>query len=192
MKTNPLNNIKIASPCSADWDEMRGDNRKRYCSECSLHVYNLSEMTQHEAENLLFEAEGRICVRLYRRNDGTVITQDCPVGWRAIKQSVSRIAAATFSLLVGFFGGVFAVSNISFDNSKLLENVTIESQDLKETETRIVIDEGGLSYENPIIPTATMGKMEIKPTKTNRPQAINGRISNIRDLQDETVELWIK
>lgn len=37
---NPLNNIKIASPCSANWDEMVGSERQRYCGECKLNVYS--------------------------------------------------------------------------------------------------------------------------------------------------------
>ena len=128
MKRNPLDHIKIASPCSADWDEMRGDNRKRYCSHCKLNVYNLSEMTRREAENLLFETEGKMCVRLYKRKDGTVITQDCPVGWQAIKQKVSQVATAGFGLIVGFFSGVFSVSQMKFDNSELLESVSVEKK----------------------------------------------------------------
>lgn len=40
---NPLDNIHIASPCSADWSEMYGDNRKRFCGDCKLNVYNLSD-----------------------------------------------------------------------------------------------------------------------------------------------------
>ncbi len=38
--TNPLSNIKIASPCSQDWNEMIGTERKRFCGECKLNVYN--------------------------------------------------------------------------------------------------------------------------------------------------------
>ncbi|HMT07118.1 MAG TPA: hypothetical protein PKA82_03870, partial [Pyrinomonadaceae bacterium] len=82
---SPLNNINIASPCSSDWNEMYGDDRKRFCGECKLNVYNLSGMTKDEAEALITNAEGRLCVRLYRREDGSVITQDCPVGWAKVK-----------------------------------------------------------------------------------------------------------
>lgn len=188
MKRNPLDHIKIASPCSADWNEMRGDNRKRFCSLCKLNVYNLSEMSRREAENLLFEMEGKMCVRLYKRQDGTVITQDCPVGWQAIKQRVSRTATATFGLIVGFFGGLFGFSQINFNNSKLLEEVIVES----EKNELIKVEAGGMTIEKPLFPTATMGKPIIKPPKANKLQAINGRIANIRDLQDEPVELWIK
>lgn len=105
--TSPLNNLKIASPCAADWNAMVGDARQRFCGECKLNVYNISGMTRAEAENLLKNSEGRLCVRFYKRADGTILTQDCPVGWAKVKQKISRIAAA-FSLLMGIFGGIFA------------------------------------------------------------------------------------
>ena len=71
---SPLKNLKVASPCSADWDRMAGDDRKRFCGDCKLHVYNLSGMTKYDAENLLRLSEGRLCVRYFQRADGTVLT----------------------------------------------------------------------------------------------------------------------
>jgi hypothetical protein len=107
---SPLNNIRIASPCSSDWNEMFGDERKRFCAECKLNVYNLSEMTKSQAENFIRNAEGRVCVRLYRRADGSVITQDCPVGWAKIKQRTRAVATAVFSLVLSLFSGLLLVS----------------------------------------------------------------------------------
>lgn len=134
MKTNPLNHIKIASPCQANWDEMYGDNCKRFCSQCKLNVYNLSEMTQQQAEIFLFEAEGRVCVRLYRRTDGTVITQDCPVGWQAVKQRVSRFATATFGLIIGFFSGLWAFNQVANAYEDSFNKTVIENQETISTE----------------------------------------------------------
>lgn len=107
---SPLNNIKIASPCSADWDGMFGDERKRFCGECKLNVYNLSGMTRKEAEALLENSEGRVCVRYYQRSDGTLLTADCPVGWEKVRQRLSVAATAVFSLIVSLLSGVFLVS----------------------------------------------------------------------------------
>jgi hypothetical protein len=73
---------------------MTGDNRVRFCTECRLHVYNFAELTRTEAEDLLRTTEGRLCGRLYRRADGTVITKDCPVGLRAVRRRVAKIATA--------------------------------------------------------------------------------------------------
>jgi hypothetical protein len=108
--TNPLNNIRIASPCSANWNEMYGNDRKRFCGDCKLNVYNLSDMTRHEAENLLLTSEGRLCVRFFRRADGTVLTKNCPVGWSAVKRRVSRVATAAFSIFAGLFAGVLGAN----------------------------------------------------------------------------------
>ena len=107
---NPLNNLRVASPCSADWDAMRGDERKRFCGQCKLNVYNLSGMTRYDAEHLLRLSEGRLCVRYFQRRDGTILTQDCPVGWAKIKQRVSVFAAAAFALVVSLFAGMFVLS----------------------------------------------------------------------------------
>jgi hypothetical protein len=81
---------------------MDGDGRVRFCSLCKLNVYNISEMTQKEAETLLENRSSRTCLRLYRRPDGTLLTKDCPVGRRiidGIKRQAYAIAAtiaATF------------------------------------------------------------------------------------------------
>jgi len=109
-RTSPLDNIKIASPCSANWNEMFGNDRMRFCGECKLNVYNLSGMTRDDAENLISNAEGRLCVRFYRRMDGTIITQNCPVGWAKVKARTKVYATAAFSLIMTFLGGLFFVS----------------------------------------------------------------------------------
>jgi len=110
---SPLNNIHIASPCPANWDEMYGDDRKRFCSECKLNVYNLSGMTRAEAASLVTNHEGRLCVSFFRRADGTILTADCPVGWAKIKQRTRLYATAVASLVMALFTGVLFVSLFS-------------------------------------------------------------------------------
>jgi hypothetical protein len=107
--TNPLDKIKIASPCAANWDEMYGSERKRFCSECKLNVYNISEMTKQEGENFILRSEGRLCLRIYQRRDGTVITRDCPVGWARVKRRISRFRAAVLSFAGGLLAGILGV-----------------------------------------------------------------------------------
>jgi hypothetical protein len=86
-----LDGVRIASPCSASWDEMKGDEQVRFCGKCEKNVYNLSAMSSDEAEQLIAGREGSVCVRLYRRQDGTVLTTDCPVGVR--RKRVRRVLA---------------------------------------------------------------------------------------------------
>ncbi len=79
MKTSLdlLNAIQIPKPCPANWGDMIGDDYARFCGICEKHVYNLSTLSADEAAALVREKEGKLCVRLYRRLDGTVITSDC-------------------------------------------------------------------------------------------------------------------
>ena len=104
----PLNLIRVASPCNVAWDEMSGDDQSRFCGRCAQFVYNLSEMTREEAEALILETEGKICVRFYRRADGTMLTKDCAVGARAGPglRRLGRAAVAMFlaALSVATFG----------------------------------------------------------------------------------------
>lgn len=122
---SPLNNIKIASPCPADWNEMYGDNQKRFCGDCKLNVYNLSGMTRDEAATLVTNAEGRLCVRYYQRADGTVITADCPVGWAKIKARTKVYATAVASMLVALFSGLLFVSMFSKNKSSTIGQLLI-------------------------------------------------------------------
>ena len=85
---------------------MKGDERARDCSQCRLRVYNLSAMTRPEAESLLEEKEGKLCVRFFRRADGTVITQDCPVGLRAVRLKFARMAGAAVALVAVLAAGL--------------------------------------------------------------------------------------
>src|SRR5437762_8235534 len=85
---------------------MIGDERARFCGQCELNVYNLSAMSTLEAESLIARTEGRLCVRYYRRKDGSIITQDCAVGLRRLKQRAARIKRAVASLVVGFLAGL--------------------------------------------------------------------------------------
>jgi hypothetical protein len=96
--------IKIATPCSASWDRMTGDDRVRFCGECRLHVYNLSSLTRAEAEELLRQKEGRVCVRFYERADGTVMTQKCPGALAATRRVVMRVAALAAGFVVLVLG----------------------------------------------------------------------------------------
>lgn len=104
--TSPLEKVRVAAPCPADWDKMAGDERVRYCGSCDLHVYNLSGMTRREAEALLARTEPRLCVRFYRRADGTILTRNCPVGLSAVRRRVARVAGSALSAVVAFFAGL--------------------------------------------------------------------------------------
>ncbi len=95
-----LDNIRIAAPCTADWNLMTGDDRMRHCDACNKDVYNLSGMTRGEAEALVTERNGDLCVRYFRRKDGTILPTDCTIGVQRRRRR-RWIVAAGATLLAG-------------------------------------------------------------------------------------------
>ena len=90
-----LDQVRIASPCKADWNEMLGDERVRFCLGCEKNVYNLSSMAKDDAEALLRERLGNeVCIRFYQRADGTILTQDCPEGVKKKRRKKLALAVA--------------------------------------------------------------------------------------------------
>ena len=98
--------VRIASPCSQKWSQMKGTARVRDCAACKSKVYNFAEISSEEARQLLrANAEGgRICARIFTRFDGTVLTRDCPkgfrYGWRYARKLLPSARGAMMVVLV--------------------------------------------------------------------------------------------
>jgi len=154
---NPLNHARVAAPCPADWDQMIGSERMRFCGQCRLNVYNLSSMIRSEADSLIARNEGRLCVRFYRRCDGSIITKDCPVGLRAIRRRVGYVAKAISSMVLGLFAGLGVHETLS----------SIASFRAERTMGAIPLRVHPLLADPPKVdmpvPLETMGKMIWKP-----------------------------
>lgn len=98
-----LEDLVIAAPCSISWDSMDGDERVRHCSVCAKNVYNVSDMTAKEAESFLKENGSSQCLRFYRRQDGTIMTDNCPVGLRKLRDRFRKISGLVASFAASFF-----------------------------------------------------------------------------------------
>jgi len=111
-ETPILSSLKIAAPCNADWDTMVGTERERFCSSCELNVYNISSMGSLEAERFLAERAGsKVCVQFFRRKDGTILSDNCPKGLRAMRdrsKQILRIASSFVALVVSNFAAALA------------------------------------------------------------------------------------
>jgi hypothetical protein len=85
LKSEPTGPLKltIESPCAADWALMQGNDTQRFCEQCNKHVYNLSEMTQTQAEYLLQNpstpSTSSICARFSTDEAGYVINKPANV-----------------------------------------------------------------------------------------------------------------
>jgi len=91
--------LKISTPCPVSWDSLVGNDRIRACAQCGLNVYNLAAMSPSELEQVVRKTEGRLCGRLYVREDRTATASECP---RAVVRKRIRAAlAVAAALLIG-------------------------------------------------------------------------------------------
>ncbi len=99
-RLNILDDIKTAAPCQTSWDDMVGEGRARFCDSCGLHVYEAAGLDGAEVVELIKGREGRLCAKLYRRTDGTIVTRNCPRGVARRRKRRFRVAAL-FALFLG-------------------------------------------------------------------------------------------
>ncbi len=106
-----LEQIEIRTPCPMDWDLMDGNDRVRFCDRCKKNVYNIVAMTEMEAVALIDSAGEEICGRIFRRDDGTIVTADCPPRQNsplAIGKNPLQFSMASLMMLVTLSAGLAA------------------------------------------------------------------------------------
>jgi hypothetical protein len=87
-----IDTIRIASPCTALWTEMSGDDRARFCGLCQKTVYDSMSIDACELERLVDQAA---CVRVHRDGGGRVLTRD------RIARAVALAATAALAACTG-------------------------------------------------------------------------------------------
>ncbi|MBK9620575.1 MAG: hypothetical protein IPP57_17610 [Candidatus Obscuribacter sp.] len=128
IRASVIDSLSIASPCPKLWSEMEltGSEAVRFCGDCKKNVYNVAQMSTSEAELLLQKGcaqkeagiESSVCMQLYRRADGTVITDDCPVGLRRVRDAWYRAKQRGAAALALAFGGIAGCLGVRADEAK--------------------------------------------------------------------------
>src|SRR5262249_47140570 len=100
-KKRRIDQLKVVSPCSTDWDQMSGDEKKRFCSECDKFVYDFSRMTRRQVEAIVSIHRGQMCARITRRPDGSLLTLETPPVHPAVARRASPVVNATLAAILG-------------------------------------------------------------------------------------------
>lgn len=103
-----LDRLTIKTPCPMDFDQMEGDERKRFCSRCQRHVYNIMEMSRHEVIDLIGHSGRRVCARLHRRPDGTLVARQCPPTGQSARTGRFQFSIAALITILTASAAVFA------------------------------------------------------------------------------------
>jgi len=174
-----LDRIGVATPCDAAWDDMKGSDRVRFCGHCKLHVYNLSAMSRSAAAALVREREGRLCVRLFKRADGTLITEDC---WSRLRRARQKgvwafacalaVVAAT-QLFANAFGLRLAVDSIRRASLGTVGGAAVALQG-----EPVAPIQGGVA---PMPPRPLMGDI-LEPPREVKGEMVMGKVATPRPL----------
>jgi hypothetical protein len=95
--------VTIKTPCSVAWEEWKEGETVRFCDQCKLNVHNLSTKSDKEVKELLKNKTGRLCVFMYKRQDGSVVTDNCPVSLRMLRTKIRAWVACLLLLLTWVF-----------------------------------------------------------------------------------------
>jgi hypothetical protein len=162
-----LDEVRVASQCNANWNEMVGDDKSRFCGKCEKNVFNLSAMSREEAELLMLEKEGNLCIRLYRRKDGTVLTQDCPVGVRKKRLrlvGVLAIGGGLAATAAGFAASRQVVHTATMGEMEMVPQTPSTSATTSPTVPRESFEMGEAAPEQ-----VEMGKRSMEPSVGPQP-----------------------
>lgn len=106
-----VSKYKLAATCDSDWNSLIGTSRCRFCSTCSLNVYDCSNMDQAEVDQLVLQKENKQSFILYKRKDGRFLTADCPVGQQRIRSGLTTMASVAAAVVGLIAAGVWMMSN---------------------------------------------------------------------------------
>lgn len=127
-----MKRAQIAEPCQAKWEEMQGNDKMRFCGDCRLHVLNAAAMTDEEVVAAITRAQRgeRVCMRLYKRADGTLLTENCPVGLRRLRDRARKVAsfvAGALSMLLSVAVSAAPAGKATKEKSKPTWHSTIKT-----------------------------------------------------------------
>lgn len=106
--------LQIQKPCPKSWGELTGDDKRRFCSECSLHVHAAAQLTRSDAQALVTNASSRVCMRIQYDPSGAPIFRDSAAGDVATARAKLRPAARLARWALSAAAGVLAACHGSF------------------------------------------------------------------------------
>ena len=190
-----LDDVLIAAPCNMSWDQMAGNDRVRHCGGCQKNVYNISAMSNSDAEKFLRANSSSQCLRIFRRADGTIITDNCPVGLRKLRDRarhvlkfvaalVSNVIAITAAYAQQSTSGTpqppskdFRAPGFSSLGIPAMRRPVVDLKRPKRGTTYLTDECSGLNAQDSNFtpqPKMMMGKMAIRRTPAGSNQSLNG------------------
>ncbi|MBC7804981.1 MAG: hypothetical protein H7145_02405, partial [Akkermansiaceae bacterium] len=136
---------------------------------------------------LIREKEGNLCIRYYQRVDGTVMTQDCPVGIAAVKRKITRAFATSIVVSVAMLS---AFAQWWHGNNIFADRLSVWAERLHPTPPVEFNPHSPPSHTRlqppppPQTPEAIMGAPAVMGEMAPEPEAMLGRMRIEPSTQD--------
>ena len=95
----------VFNPCPKDWQTMRGDDKRRFCEGCQLHVHNLSTASDRERADVLGSAKkgAQVCVTYVGERDGMMLVPSVQSWLRTLYAPLRWAMASLLALFLPFW-----------------------------------------------------------------------------------------
>lgn len=69
-----MKSLQVAVPCPKKWDELIGNESRRFCNQCQKHVHNLTMSSPIETKQITLQVEAgeRVCVAYFQTPTGAI------------------------------------------------------------------------------------------------------------------------
>ena len=152
-KNRFIDNVRVGSPCTEDWDNMHGNDQVRMCDHCVKEVNNLSEFTRKQAKRLVRASDGNICIRYYEH----------PVTKQPLfAAQFHQITRRAPSIAAGVVGATLSLSALSY-----AQGGTVSTQRAISVEKTVAVE------------PELAGKVTAKPSSTPPQQIV---LEQLQDL----------
>lgn len=122
--------LEVKTPCTANWDQMSGNDKVRFCEHCQLEVNDLTSLTPKRIRRLMTKSKGRLCVRYHRGPDGKPLIRQVPGKLHQISKRFSRVAAGVFTatLSLGSATGQQSTSSVTYQRVFTVQDGSVPAQ----------------------------------------------------------------
>lgn len=117
-----LKQVSVPRHCPESWNGMKGSDKVRLCGTCRTNVYNLSAMSEEEADCIVDLDEA--CVRYFYRPDGTIVKSDES---EPMRRGASRLALGAAVALA--YPAAFVGLSAMVGGSETARHISIEQRD---------------------------------------------------------------
>ncbi len=124
MTNQPLQHegpLQIKTPCPKTWAQLTGGDKQRFCSECSLHVHNATQLTRREALELASNANERVCMRMQFDPSGAPVYRD------SRPRLAGRVARWALSTAAGLLAACHRGESVGTPENPTLNSGTTQS-----------------------------------------------------------------